>query len=138
MCVNPTSTINVVLNVKPQWVKLPNLLLNYYCMDSFRRIWSTLGIQVYGDEYTNKQERISYARVLIQMDVTVPVPQIFKVQDHSWSVFDQEGWYDLILQYCNTCLKLGHDCSIKQSKLEATTQDKDRVQNKRFFYLKIV
>lgn len=54
---------------------------------------------MYAYEYTSKHEIISYARVLIDIDVTVPLPQMFKVQYPTGRVFDQEV-YDWVPKYC--------------------------------------
>lgn len=59
-----------ILKVIPIWVTFPNLPLNCWSMDSLSRIGSTLGVPIYADECTTKQLRISFARILIEMDVT--------------------------------------------------------------------
>lgn len=59
-----------VLKVVPIRVKLPNLPLNCWSEDSLSRIGSLLGIPLYADECTTKYLRVSFARILVQMDVT--------------------------------------------------------------------
>ncbi|XP_009798363.1 uncharacterized protein [Nicotiana sylvestris] len=56
------------------WVTLPNLPSNCWSADSLSRIGSGLEVPLYDDECTTKTERISYAIILIEMDVTVPLP----------------------------------------------------------------
>lgn len=72
----------------PLWVKFPNLPLNCWCMESLSRISSVLENPIYADECTSNIERSSFARVLIEMDVTKPLPQSIKVKDPSGEVFD--------------------------------------------------
>ncbi|XP_075110496.1 uncharacterized protein LOC142181498 [Nicotiana tabacum] len=72
-----------VLKTLPLWVKLPNLPLNCWGMDSLSRIGSGLGIPVYADECTTKVERISYARILVEIDITKPLPTRILVKDLS-------------------------------------------------------
>lgn len=51
------------------WIKLPNISLACWSADSLSRIGSVVGIPLYADECTAKQSRVSYSRLLIQMDV---------------------------------------------------------------------
>lgn len=52
-------------------------------VDSLRRIASAIDSPLFADEYTTKQTRISYARLLIEVNVTKPVPQEITVKDSS-------------------------------------------------------
>ncbi|KAF3665284.1 putative protein DOWNSTREAM OF FLC-like [Capsicum annuum] len=56
-----------VLQTIPIWVKFPNLSLNCWGMQSLSRIGSGLGVPLYAD-------LISYARVLVDMDITKDFP----------------------------------------------------------------
>ncbi|WMV29785.1 hypothetical protein MTR67_023170, partial [Solanum verrucosum] len=46
-----------------------------------RRIASAIGFPLLADECTTKQTRISYARMLIEVNVTKPIPQQITVMD---------------------------------------------------------
>lgn len=48
-----------VLKTIPLWIKLPNLPLNCWGMDSLSRIGSGLGKPVYADDCTTKVDRIT-------------------------------------------------------------------------------
>ncbi|KAK6773868.1 hypothetical protein RDI58_029107 [Solanum bulbocastanum] len=52
-----------------------------WSMDSLSRINSGLGEALYADECTTKVDRISFARVLIEMDVARELPRKLKVED---------------------------------------------------------
>lgn len=58
----------------PLWVTFPKLTLNCWGCDSLSRIASAIGIPLFAEECTTKQPRISYARMLIEVDVTKPMP----------------------------------------------------------------
>lgn len=75
-------------------------------MDSLSRIGSGLGIPLYADEFTSKIERISYAMLLVEMDVTKGMPTVLKVMDPKGKVFEQSIDYNWIPKYCHTCLRL--------------------------------
>ncbi|XP_019235091.1 PREDICTED: uncharacterized protein LOC109215473 [Nicotiana attenuata] len=107
-----------VLQTIPIWLKLPNLPLNCWSMDSLSRIGSGLGIPLYADECTSKIERISYARLLVEMDVTKDMPTMLKVMDPKGNVFEQAIDYDWIPEYCHTCLQVVHSCRNVQKAIE--------------------
>lgn len=94
----------------PIWVKLPKLPLNCWSMDSLSRIGSGLGVPLFADECTIKVERISYDRLLVEMDVTKPMPKSIKVMDPVGKIFYQHIAYDWVPEYCSTCLQVGHVC----------------------------
>ncbi|XP_070047064.1 uncharacterized protein [Nicotiana tomentosiformis] len=81
-----------VLRMIPLWVQFPNLSLNYWEMETLSMIRSVLGNPIYTDECITKVERISFARVLVEMDVTVPLPHAIKVQDPTGRIFEEEVW----------------------------------------------
>lgn len=61
------------LKLVPLWVQLPNLPLNCWGHDSLSRIGSTLGTPLFADDCTSQQTRISYARMLVEIDITRPL-----------------------------------------------------------------
>lgn len=60
------------LKVLPLWVQLPGLPLSCWGIDSLSRIGSVLGTPMYADSCTSQQTRISYARLLVEVDVIRP------------------------------------------------------------------
>jgi len=64
---------NEILRVVPLWIKLPNLPLICWGPESLSRIGSTLGNPLFADECTSQQSRISYARLLVEIDITRPL-----------------------------------------------------------------
>lgn len=73
----------------PLWVKLPNLPLSYWNVVVLSKIESSLGQPLYADECTTSISRISFARFLIEMDVTKPLPKSIKIQEPIGRVFEQ-------------------------------------------------
>ncbi|XP_056687533.1 uncharacterized protein [Spinacia oleracea] len=81
------------LRVIPIWVKFPNLPLNCWSTDSLSRIGSSLGVPLFADACTTQQDRISFARLLIEMDVTIPLPDCVWIEDNVGKVVQQKiGW----------------------------------------------
>uniref|UniRef100_M1BIT4 Endonuclease/exonuclease/phosphatase n=1 Tax=Solanum tuberosum TaxID=4113 RepID=M1BIT4_SOLTU len=100
-----------VLQTVPIWVKYPNLPLSCWSQDSLSRISSGLGVPLYADECTTKVERISFARVLVEMDVARELPKKLKVEDPNGRVFEQAVQYEWIPEYYTKCMQVGHQCN---------------------------
>nr|XP_021851937.1 uncharacterized protein LOC110791493 [Spinacia oleracea] len=99
-----------ILRVIPVWVRLLNLPLNYWGVDSLSRIGSLLGIPLFADECTSAQMRVSFARLLVEIDVTQPLPKHVILQDPVGGTFSQPVLYDWLPPYCGTCKVVGHVC----------------------------
>ncbi|KAH0730337.1 hypothetical protein KY289_001525 [Solanum tuberosum] len=65
----------------PIWVKFPSLLMNCWGCDSLSRIASAIGILMFADECTTKQMRVSFARMLVEVDVTKTLPEEITFMD---------------------------------------------------------
>ncbi|KAK6802944.1 hypothetical protein RDI58_000728 [Solanum bulbocastanum] len=87
----------------PIWVKYPNIPLNCWSMDSLSRISSGLGEPLYVDECTTKVDRISFAWVLIEMNVAKELPRKLKVEDPNGRVFEQIVQYEWVPEYSDKC-----------------------------------
>ncbi|XP_060211716.1 uncharacterized protein LOC132639275 [Lycium barbarum] len=85
-------------------------------MVTLSRISSGIGNHLYTDECTTAIERISYARVLVETDITRPLPNTVQVLDPNGKIFDQAVLYDWKPMYCGVCFQLGHDCSKDRPK----------------------
>lgn len=80
------------------------------------RIASTVGNPLYVDECTAKQIRVSYARVVVEVDVTQEIPEDVLIEDSSGRSFNQAIQFDWKPEYCKRCLKLGHNCEHAQAQ----------------------
>ncbi|XP_019224956.1 PREDICTED: uncharacterized protein LOC109206577 [Nicotiana attenuata] len=120
-----------VLKTIPLWVRFPNLPINCWSMKALNKIGSTLGSPVYADECTTGSIRISYARMLIEMDITKPLPRSVKLQDPKGRIIQQEVTYDWEPKYCTKCLKIGHDCAeIKTAQPQRMIQQRKVTKGK--------
>lgn len=102
-----------VMQTIPLWVKFPNLPLNWWEAQSLSRIASGIGVPLYADECTTQVDRISYARVLIEMDITKAPSKELKVEDPNGMQFTKAITYEWVPIYCLTCLTIGHTCQAK-------------------------
>ncbi|KAG5596152.1 hypothetical protein H5410_037384 [Solanum commersonii] len=103
-----------VLQTVPIWVKYPNLLLSCWSQDSLSRISSGLRVPLYANKCTTKVDRISFARVLVEMNVAGEMPKKLKVKDPNGRVFEHVIQYKWIPEYCSKCMQVGHQCIRKE------------------------
>ncbi|KAH0706100.1 hypothetical protein KY289_011176 [Solanum tuberosum] len=110
----------------PLWVTFPKLPQNCWGCDSLSRIASAIGIPLFLDDCTTKQTRISYARMLIEVDVTKLMPTEITVMDAQGQSFQQVVAFDWKPEYCERCLMVGHNCHkmrLKQDQLKPKRQN---------------
>ncbi|XP_016443783.2 uncharacterized protein LOC107769116 [Nicotiana tabacum] len=125
-----------VLKTIPLWVSFPNLPLNCWGNITLSRIASGLGCPIYADECTSSTVRISYVRVLIEMDISKEFPKCIIVQDLSRKEFEQVVEYDWVPQYCHEYLMVGHDCAVTQEIAEPHIErQRDGQQKQKFVVL---
>lgn len=61
-----------------------------------------------------KELCITYARILIEIDVTQNLKEQICIKDHLGRKFHRVIEYEWQPLYCATCLQPGHDCSLKK------------------------
>ncbi|XP_058775480.1 uncharacterized protein LOC131649739 [Vicia villosa] len=103
------------IRLVPIWVMLPQLPLTFWGEKSIGKIGSALGTPLMADECTTKKLRISYARLLVEIDITVPLKDSIIIKGPDGVRFTQQVHYEWQPVYCMKCSKLGHDCE-KQKK----------------------
>ncbi|KAM3266800.1 hypothetical protein P3L10_003795 [Capsicum annuum] len=96
-----------ILTTIPLWNKLPSLPLNCWNVVVLSKIGSSLGKTLYVDECTTQPSRISFAQILVEVDITRPLLKKIKIQDSKGRLMEQEVWYDWKPQYREKCLQSG-------------------------------
>ncbi|XP_058774196.1 uncharacterized protein LOC131648458 [Vicia villosa] len=104
-----------LLRVLPLWITLPNLPLHLWGKKSISKITSAIGMPITTDECTARKLRISYARVLVEVDITKPAKESVTIKDHNGREWVQRVEYEWRPKYCHQCLKIGHDCEAKKA-----------------------
>lgn len=89
----------------PIWIQLPQLPLH---------LW--------GEPSIGKIASVSYARVLVEVDVTQPLKDHVIIRDHKEKMIRQSIVYEWKSSFCPTCLKIGHDCTKKKMTQPKPTQ----------------
>ncbi|XP_019253965.1 PREDICTED: uncharacterized protein LOC109232665 [Nicotiana attenuata] len=88
---------------------------------------SAIGTPIYADECTAKKKRVSFARMLIEVNITRELPMEIKVMDPNGKTFQQDVRYDWKPEFCQKCLVVGHRCGMEQQQYK----QQDKQQGKR-------
>ncbi|CAO2827239.1 unnamed protein product [Amaranthus hypochondriacus] len=107
-----------ILRVIPVWIRLPSLPLHCWGVETLSRIVSAVGVPIIADDCTAKQLKVSYARVLVEVDITQEFIKEIKVRDDSGREFLQKAIPEWRPFYCQKCHKIGHECK-EENRLES-------------------
>ncbi|XP_058746636.1 uncharacterized protein LOC131619565 [Vicia villosa] len=105
------------LRTIPLWVKLPQLPLYLWGEMSLNKIGSVLGTPLVTDECTANRLRISYARILVEMDITRDLPNEITICDNEGMKMQQSVEYEWKPIYCVRCQRPGHNCDKPKTKV---------------------
>lgn len=124
-----------LLRTLPIWVKLPQLPIILWGDTSLNKIGSALGNPIMTDECTANRLRVSYARILVEMDITKELPQTITIADNEGEKIQQAIEYEWRPLFCNKCQKVGHSCDKpkvrKQWKPKQVKQPEANVESKK-------
>jgi hypothetical protein len=98
-----------LLRVLPIWVTFPQLPLIFWGEKSIGKIASAIGKPMMTDECTAKKLRVSYARVLIEVAVTIELTNYITIRDPKGNKVLQQVEYEWKPPFCTKCNKVGHD-----------------------------
>ncbi|XP_019261082.1 PREDICTED: uncharacterized protein LOC109239035 [Nicotiana attenuata] len=108
----------------PVWVNFPGLPIQYWTVENLGRIASSIGIPICTDKLTVQEARISYARMLIKMVVSQPLPEIVLIETADGKHREQTLSYDWQPSFCQDCLQIGHhtgECSAQAEMIQKTS-----------------
>ena len=95
---------------------------------SLCKIGSCLGNPIVTDECTANRLRGSYARILVEMDVTKDLPQSISIVDEGGLKFQKPIVYEWKPQFYCKCQKLGHNCAKTPPKQHWIPKPPDEMQ----------
>ncbi|OIT21754.1 hypothetical protein A4A49_33236 [Nicotiana attenuata] len=118
---------NESIRIVPIWINLPGLPIQCWAEENLGRIASLLGKPICTDRLTAECERVSYARILVEMDITQPMPdEIFvETPNRSWMQRVEFEWKPKL---CIDCNEFGHgtgECK------QATQHEEEPMKHKR-------
>ncbi|KAJ8630519.1 hypothetical protein MRB53_023842 [Persea americana] len=92
--------------ITPVWIRLRGLPFHCWSSDILMSIASTIGKPLRLDEITATQRILSFARILVNLDVATPCPKFISVDLEGDGMVEVEIQYDNIP--CSECLSAGH------------------------------
>ncbi|XP_070013346.1 uncharacterized protein LOC142176171 [Nicotiana tabacum] len=94
--------------VMPLWVTFPGLPIQCWAEENLGRIASCLGKPICTDRLMTQCKRISYARVLIEMDITQSLPDELNIEHPDGKIRVQIVEYEWKTKLCQECYQFGH------------------------------
>jgi hypothetical protein len=95
----------------PIWVRFPNLPLQCWSPLCLSKLASVIGKPVHADSPTSSMTRLSYARVLIEIDLFAALPSLIDITLPNGVSKAQEVVYESLPRFCKQCKTLGHSTS---------------------------
>ncbi|OIT02999.1 hypothetical protein A4A49_04669 [Nicotiana attenuata] len=93
----------------PVWVNFPGLPIQYWTAENLGRIASSIGTPICTDKLAAQEARVSYARMLIEMDVSQTLPETMLIEVAEGKTREQTLSYDWHPSFCHDCLTIRHD-----------------------------
>ncbi|XP_058776662.1 uncharacterized protein LOC131650983 [Vicia villosa] len=104
------------LRTLPIWIKLPQLPLHLWGAMSLGKIGSAFGKPLFTDECTANKLRVSYARILVEVDITQKHQDSIKIKDSNGRMIEQNIEMEWKPKYCEICQRSGHQCTKDDGK----------------------
>jgi len=115
--------------IVPTWIKLPNLPLDCWNVRALSKIVSKVGKPITTDKLTLTKERLSYARVLVEVDASKDLTTSVDMRLPTGEVYQQSVIFEFTPKYCNKCKRLGHadgDCNMGKGGKKNTAYEPNR------------
>lgn len=93
---------NGILSTIPIWVRFPGLPMGYWSPEILSKLASTIGRPLFTDKVTAQFEKISFARVLVEVDAAFPLPEEIEIET-PFGLKIQDVEYDWKPEFCNHC-----------------------------------
>ena len=110
----------------PIWVRFPNLPIRCWTPLCLSKLASVIGKPLYCDEPTYAKSKLSYARVLIEVDLLGSLPDLVSVQLPNGSTLGQQVLYESLPRFCKNCASMRHStssCKDSSSKHKLSSSD---------------
>ncbi|KAL5730189.1 hypothetical protein ACHQM5_003041 [Ranunculus cassubicifolius] len=91
------------------WVQFPKLGQKYWDYEGLMMIGKGLGTPVGVDQRTIDRDYGYFANVLVDIDISKPVPSVVNVQEEDGGYFTQDVYIPRLPQFCNHCKSVVHN-----------------------------
>ncbi|KAL0424177.1 UNVERIFIED_CONTAM: hypothetical protein Sradi_0952500 [Sesamum radiatum] len=96
------------ISLTPVWATLPSLPLECWHPNALGKIGSRLGTPIAMDSLTMKMERVSYARILVEVDASKKLVDNVEFILPNGVTRKQPVVYEYTPKFCSACKRFGH------------------------------
>ncbi|KAL0332772.1 UNVERIFIED_CONTAM: hypothetical protein Scaly_2178700 [Sesamum calycinum] len=111
------------ISLTPVWAILPSLPLECWHPNALGKIGSRLGTPIAMDSLTMRMERVSYARILVEVDASKTLVDHVEFKMPNGVTRRQPVVYEYTPKFCTECNRFGHHqnlCHDRQQPASAT------------------
>ncbi|KAL8140049.1 LOW QUALITY PROTEIN: hypothetical protein V2J09_006070 [Rumex salicifolius] len=95
----------------PIWITLPNLDVRFWSEDMLAKIGSAIGTSVLTDFNSAHQEKLSFARVMVEIPPSTELICSVEFHDEDGEIIQQHIIYNWLPTRCPNCQVFGHYCA---------------------------
>ncbi|XP_074304498.1 uncharacterized protein LOC141639225 [Silene latifolia] len=111
------SCIMECVTIVPVWILFPDLDPYMWTDSILSKMASKIGKPLFADLHTTCKARLSFARILVEVDISKDLPDHIDINAPFIGHSSQRIVYEWLPYYCKTCLKLGHtDSNCKRNR----------------------
>lgn len=110
------------------WINLPGSPLEFCDPVALGKIVSKVGKPISTDKLTATKGRLSYARVLVEVDASIELVRLVKSKLPNGKPREQEIYFEHEPKFCAKCKVFGHNthgCNLKKQAANAKGKDSD-------------
>lgn len=85
-----------------------------------------MDVPLYVDECTTPTLRVSFAQILVEMDVTKETPKSVKIAYPNGNIIEQKVVYDWLPHFCKKCQIIGHNFAFKTKPPKAREKPRQK------------
>ncbi|XP_074305887.1 uncharacterized protein LOC141641109 [Silene latifolia] len=128
------STIMECVTTVPIWILFPHLDPYMWIDSILSKMSSKIGKPLFADLNTTCKAKLSFARVMIEVDVSKDLPDSITINAPYIGHSHQRIIYEWLPYYCHTCKKLGHTtATYKRNKTSSEGAPKKKGVSKKVF-----
>ncbi|KAL6565242.1 hypothetical protein OROGR_002193 [Orobanche gracilis] len=90
---------------------MPGLPANYWSKKSLSKLASVLGKPLQTDGYTLQKNKVIYARILVEIDLSQPLKEVIRIKKREKVALVQQIQYESVPAFCQQCPTIGHKCA---------------------------
>lgn len=92
----------------PVWVRLPGLPYDLWNEKGLSNVASRLGLPLHSDANTCAKSKLSFARILVEVDVLKDLHNTVQICAPEGEEFEQVVIYESVPKFCSLCSSIGH------------------------------